>query len=165
MDITILYSSGGGNTKLVVNVIAEELSAANIQPVLVNASVATPEDMTRTPIQILAAPTYDHGVLHTPYERYLDRCNECTLEGHQYAIVGLGDNKYDDEYNMESAPLLIDFVKEQGGSILGNALKINKSPVDQLDTVRARTKELISSLASLLDGGAHRAGGEVLHSK
>lgn len=149
MQIPIIYSSWWGNTRLVVERIAAILSQAGHTCILYNAFTAQAACLHDAPLCILAAPTYDHGVLHAPFERYLDICQELKLDGHSYAIVWLWDDKYDTEYNIESAEILAEFVVQHGGTVLEPWLLINKSPVDQLDTLVADwTNTLLTSIAS-----------------
>jgi glutaredoxin len=63
----------------------------------------------------------------------LDNSQQLDLTGHNYGIIGLGDDKYDQEYNVESAPILEEFVIQHGGEISVPSLQINNSPIGQLD--------------------------------
>lgn len=45
------------------------------------------------------------------------------------AAIGLGDHRYDVEYNMYAADQLESWITEHGGNLLCPALKINRSPV------------------------------------
>lgn len=94
---------------------------------------ALSESLNESDVVILAAPTYDHWVLHTPYERFLDKAGDISLEK-KYIVIGLWDNKYDNEYNVEAVPILEKFVSDHWWTILCDSLKINKNPVDQLDS-------------------------------
>ncbi len=133
---------------MVVDTIADVFSDAWITLTLVNAYVALPQDLIKTDVVILAAPTYDHWVLHAPFEYLLHTADAENIQMYtkRYAIVGLGDSKYDTEYNLEAAALLEQFVTEHGGRVICDALKINKSPVDQLATVRERANALVHVL-------------------
>lgn len=148
MNVTCVYSSWWGNTRMVVDTIAEVFSDAWITLSLVNAYVALPEDLIKTDVVILAAPTYDHGVLHAPFEYLLHTTDAENIQMYtkRYAVVGLGDNKYDNEYNIESATLLEQFVINHGWRVICDSLKINKSPIDQLAAVRDRAHALVRIL-------------------
>lgn len=147
MEITIIYSSGGGNTKLVVDKVAEILWASWHSCTLINVLVAQPEHFENNELTILAAPTYDHGILHKPFEVLLDQADKVHLNGNKFAIIWLGDNKYDAQYHIESATILMEWVQDHDWEILGDGLLINKSPVGQLDTtVTAWADALLSHL-------------------
>lgn len=146
-NITIIYSSWGGNTTLVVKKVAEILGENKFDVELINAIVATPENFTKTQHMILAAPTYDHGIIHAPFERLLFHAKDVDLSWNTYAVIWLGDNKYDEEYNVETAPILEAFVTQQHGTLMTSALKINKSPIPHLDsTITSRTTNLIQTI-------------------
>jgi len=94
---------------------------------------ATKEDLNASDYVLLAAPTYDHWILHTPYERFLDKVNVVDLS-RQYVVIGLGDDKYDKHYNVEAAPILEEFVVSHWWTLLCKSLQINKNPITQLDS-------------------------------
>lgn len=146
-NITIIYSSWGGNTKLVVDKVSEIITEQDFQVELINAIVATPEDLTKTQHMILAAPTYDHGIIHEPFDRLLLKSTEIDLQWVNYAVIWLWDSKYDQEYTVESAPILEAFVTKHNWNVLCNSLKINKSPIPHLDsTITSRTTNLIQTI-------------------
>jgi sulfite reductase alpha subunit-like flavoprotein len=43
--------------------------------------------------------------------------------------VGLGDHRYDREYNIYAADMLESWIQEHGGNLICPALKINRSPI------------------------------------
>ena len=130
--ITVLYSSWWWNTRTVVEYIAQECSSYDF--VIKSITSVTKEDLNASDVVVLAAPTYDHWVLHKPYERFLDAAKDVVLN-RSYVVIWLWDNKYDNEYNVESAPILEWFIKNHWGSLLCDSLKINKNPINQLDTL------------------------------
>jgi flavodoxin len=146
MNITIIYSSWGGNTKLVVDKITETLQEQTIHVEIIPASIATPADLTSTKYILLAAPTYDHGILHAPMDCLLLSAQEVDLSKISFAIVWLWDEKYDQEYTIEAALILEAFVTQQWGTLLHESLKINKSPVDKLNLVQDRTLWLVKNI-------------------
>jgi len=133
MTLSCIYSSGWGNTRLVVERVKELLLVEWIDMKMINAHVASPEDFLSSEITLLAAPTYDHGVLHAPYEKLLFNAAESDLQWKYYAVIALWDDKYDKEYNMESAVLLEQFVTDHWGILLLDALRINKHPLRALE--------------------------------
>lgn len=144
MTITCVYSSGWGNTRLVVERVQELLAEQYaIEMKLINAYVAQPEDFSRSKITILACPTYDHGVLHAPFEKLVHATQWVDLTGYVYAIIWLWDNKYDQEYNIASADVLNDFVIDHWWKVIWDHLRINKHPLETLDSIVApRVKHL-----------------------
>jgi flavodoxin len=45
------------------------------------------------------------------------------------AAIGLGDHRYDQEYNMYAADIIESWLSEHGGNILCPPLRINRSPL------------------------------------
>ena len=126
MTITCVYSSGWGNTRLVVEEVKRLLLEWWYEMELINAHVATSEDFLSTNITVLACPTYDHGVLHTPYEKLLFKADSIDLWWRVYAVIGLWDDKYDKEYNVASADILEKFVQTHWGRLLLPAMAQTK---------------------------------------
>lgn len=141
MKIQIRYSSWGGNTKLVVQQVMQDLQKG-WHEVLMQHVVGAEMLNLDTDVTILAAPTYDHGVLHTPMQRFLNASDANDLTWNKCAVIGLGDSKYDAEYTIESAKILEDFVTSHGGELIADSLRIHKSPVDQLERVSERVENV-----------------------
>lgn len=80
-----------------------------------NVITASPEELLQGDLTILACPTYDHGLMHTPFDLFLQKSREerIDLTGHRFALIGLGDSKYDSDYLVESIPLMQAFIIEQ----------------------------------------------------
>lgn len=94
---------------LVVKKVAEILDTHHYTTCIKEAIVTTPEDLRATDCIIFAAPTYDHGVLHAPFERFLDSIMSHDFQNKPCAVIGLGDEKYDKEYTLQSVQILTDF--------------------------------------------------------
>ena len=63
-------------------------------------------------------------------------------------MIGLGDPKYDDDYNIESAVILQKFLEERNGNMTIENLAINRSPIPQLETkVRDWAEKLSKKLS------------------
>jgi len=82
---------------------------------------------------IFASGTYGHGLIQEHMERFIYKYNESIdLQNIPCWVIGLGDDKYDTQYNVESATLLSEFVVSHNGKIICDSLKINKSPLPHL---------------------------------
>lgn len=78
-----------------------------------------------------------------PFEMVLRAFGDGTLQGY-YVVIGLGDEKYDAEYVIESAALLEEFVVSHGGTLLMDSLRIHQNPIDQLDGVVTERAERLA---------------------
>ncbi|MDP2690799.1 MAG: flavodoxin family protein [bacterium] len=130
--VIIIYGSTGGNTEMVCQKIAEILKKKNHKTTLQRAEWSKPEDLTKGDLCILGSPTYEHGVIQHHMGAFLKQCKIITRD-HRFAVVGLGDPKYDEHYNIESANILEAFVKEHGGEEVIHPLRINKTPIPHLE--------------------------------
>ncbi len=127
--VTIIYGSVGGNTHLVVERVSTELGKNNIETVLVKSLSADASNIEGSNLVIFASPTYYHGLLEDHFAVFISKLKLENISGLDFAIIGLGDKKYDSEYITESAQILEDFVNDNGGNIVMNSLRINGYPL------------------------------------
>jgi len=145
-NITIIYGSGGGNTELVCEKVAEVLGAKNHKITLLKAKLTKPEDVGDFDVLILASPTYGHGQLETYFEKFFMSFQNADLKGKKCCTIGLGDMKYDSDYLIESANIIEEFYKEKEAEVIIRPLKIAKSPIPHLDGLVAKWAEELSNL-------------------
>jgi flavodoxin len=130
--ILIIFSSSSGNTELVCDFVAEMLRKNGVLVHIQRAELSSPKDIQKYDVCLLACGTYDHGVLQEHFVPFARALKQEDFSGMAFAVIGLGDSKYDVEYNVESAEILKNTVLKIGGTLLLPPLKINKSPVPQL---------------------------------
>jgi flavodoxin len=131
--ILICYASTGGNTHIVCTEVAVCLQQQDFLVDLVRVEQIELALFDAYEYVLFASPTYGHGLLELRMERFVyKKGKDLDLSGKKCAVIGLGDPKYDDDYNIESAILLTEFIEQRGGTILCDALKINENPVPQL---------------------------------
>ncbi|MDP3976327.1 MAG: flavodoxin family protein [bacterium] len=135
VDVIIIFASTGGNTELVCATVAEILEGRGISTIVQRVERSQVDDVDKGKIILLAAPTYEHGVIEYNFQPFLKELAKKDLKGKPFAAIGLGDTKYDDHYHIESANVLTQALKKAKGSTLVHALRINKSPLPQLETV------------------------------
>lgn len=141
----IVFSSSSGNTELVCDEVARLLEEKDISVTIQRAEMSKPDDIRKYDYCILAAATYDHGVLQDHFVPLANALRKEDFTGKKFAVIGLGDSKYDPQYNVESATILEKIATDTGGEIIIPALRIDKSPILQLETnVKKWSKDLIS---------------------
>ena len=146
--VRIIYSSISGNTELVCQKIVEILKDNGLSVSLENCQVADLKHLLDCDILVFACPTYAHGELQVYFEQFLGKIPDLDCDQKPVAVVGLGDPKYDDDFNVESAVILSDWFAKHNGNEIIESLKINKSPVPQLDEkVKIWAEELIKKIS------------------
>ena len=146
MHIWYFYSSGWGNTRLVWEYISQHLNGDH-GLILENVGTKDIKTLDEYEFIILAAPTYDHGVLHEPFYRWIMQ-QDIDLSSKKIAIIWLWDDKYDKQYNVESAKILEDFVAKNNGKLLIPSLRINKHPIPQFEwEIKKRIEEYTTKLS------------------
>ena len=133
--IKIVYGSGGGNTELVCQKVAEVLSENKSHPHKVELLQAKLTDATKLKgfdLLILASPTYGHGLLESYFEKFLRALAAVDLRDKPCSVIGLGDPKYDSDYHIESIKIIMDFLKEKGAKIVHIPLRVSRCPLPLL---------------------------------
>lgn len=148
MNILITYTTVSGNTEIVCQAVKKSLENQDNTVTLKRCDHTIEEDILSADIAIFACPTYAHGELQVYYQQFLKRINGIKLEQKKCAIIGLGDDKYDDDYNVESAVLISDFINSHNGLQIVEPLKINKSPIPELGK---KVKKWIEELAEKIN--------------
>lgn len=133
--IQVVYGSGGGNTEFLCGLLKDKLEGAGVMTELKKSKVSNFDDLHGANLYILASPTYGHGQL----EKYMGRFIRGFQKSHfemkdvNFAVIGLGDKKYDDDYYIESANILENFVKDNGGVLAVESLRIGGCVYSDLD--------------------------------
>lgn len=129
--IKIIYGSAGGNTEVVCERAAEVMQKCGDTVEMLHAKLSGPENLGDCDLVIFASPTYGHGQLEQYFQEFLDKLEAAdglNLEGRKFAVIGLGDPKYDTDYHLEAVKTISDFLKEKKAIIVGMPLRISKSP-------------------------------------
>lgn len=146
--IQIVYGSNGGNTKMVCEYVAAYLTEQGHQVALDRAEHFDENQLSGHDLLILACSTYEHGALEDHFRySFWPRIQDVDLKGQKAAVIGLGDSKYDTDYNIESGRILAQYVEEHNGQLVHENLMINRCPLPQLETEVAQwVKELNSKI-------------------
>jgi len=133
-SVLIIYGSTGGNTELVCDKVAEVLEIAGHTITIKRAEISSLKDMENFDVLVFASSTYGQGLLQDYIEPLYLEIKKTGLKGKKCAVIGLGDNKYSIEYVVEAARILENMVKDSGGELVLPPLRVNKTPVTQLNT-------------------------------
>lgn len=133
-SVIIIYGSSGGNTELVCEKVSEVLKEKGVAVTLQRVEQSQVTDIFKADVCVLAAPTYEHGVIQHHFIPFLKELKKFDLKKKPMAIIGLGDPLYDDHYHIESANILDKAIKGSNGTIFTHTLRVSKSPLPQLET-------------------------------
>ena len=139
MQGTFYYSTVSGNTRLVGEALQESFRIAGVTLLLQDVaedSIWGKEEWRMkneewmNSFVIFACWTYGHGQLQST----MRKCCEETWKSIQLkwlpcAAIGLGDHRYDREYNMYAADILENWICKHGWNLTCPALRINRSPI------------------------------------
>lgn len=127
--VKIVYGSVGGNTELVCERVVEIFHGKGHTVEILKAQLTDPANLGAWDLLVLACPTYGIGELEDYFEIFMEKLKAVDLKGRKCAIIGLGDPKYDLDYHLESAKIIMDFLKKREAKILYMPLRISRSPL------------------------------------
>lgn len=130
---------------LIGKVIAAKRPAIKVSKVL--AEQATPEDLQKGDVVLLACGTWNTGGIEGQLNPHmhaflLKRAAATDLKGQKVALVALGDKRY--FYTARAGEHLKNFVEAHGGTLIGETLKIMNEPYGQEKTVQAWAESFLT---------------------
>lgn len=131
--VLFIFGSTSGNTEMVVKAVAESVERKGHQVTVKRAELSEPKELLGQDLCVLASPTYGHGLMQYHMVAFAKGMEGLDLNGRSCAVIGLGDDKYDAYYNVESASLLEEVIRKANGKLALRSLRINKSPVPHLE--------------------------------
>lgn len=147
----LYYTTISGNTALVAEAVQGILWNIGITLILQNLS----QDITwqnEVDFMIFGCGTYGHGQLQSLMRTTLENTwKNRELKNIPCAAIGLGDHRYDQEYNMYAADHIESWIIEHGGNLISPALRINRSPLKQNNQkiIENWAKSFINNLHSI----------------
>ena len=150
-SLHIIYASTSGHTEYVVDligkVIAEKSPTTNVSKVL--AEQATPEDLVKADVLLLASGTWNTGGIEGQLNPHmhaflLKRAAATDLKGQKVALVALGDKRY--FYTARAGEHMKNFVETHGGKLIGETLTIVNEPYGQEKIVQAWAEAFLKTI-------------------
>ncbi len=114
----LYYSTISGNTRLVGEALVELFQKSDITLLLQDVAVDTTwqEDID---FALFGSGTYGHGMIEKSLRKFLEEIlKEKKLRHIPYAAIGLGDHRYDREYNVYAADQIELWIQEHGGTVM-----------------------------------------------
>src|SRR3989338_8861315 len=118
MKILLVFATNSGGTQLASQIVAETLTKNNHQVTVKEVREVSPADFAAYDLIILAFPSWDYegleGQPHPDYRPFMEGIKDQKFTGKKFAVVGLGD-----------------FIKNIGGTLLIDSIKIDGFYLDQ----------------------------------
>lgn len=132
--VKLVYASTSGNTEIVMETVAQILQQADLAPTLHRAEQTPVSVIEDNSWFVFGTSTWEHGALNPFFRRLLSEMKNSNLAGKQAAFVGCGDTRYEPVLFCEGIEKVKKVWVAQGGSVLGEVLKINGEPYGLLGT-------------------------------
>ena len=133
MNILLVYATNSGGTQLASQIVHDTLMSQNQQVAVKEVRETNADEFAKFDLVILASPSWDYegleGQPHPDYAPFMENAKGKRFAGKKFAVFGLGDSSY--TYFCGAADELEKFVKELGGTLVIEALKIDGFYLDQ----------------------------------
>lgn len=145
--VQIVFGSNSGNTEMVCQYLQTQLLNFGHDVSLDRCEHFPENQLLGHDLLIIGCSTYEHGALEDHFRySFWPRIQGLDLKGQKCAAIGLGDSKYDTDYNIESGRIIERYFNEHGGNIIIENLMINKSPLPQLETKVKKWAEKLNKI-------------------
>ncbi len=131
MKAIIIYGSTTGNTETMSETVKEALEDNGIETVIQNVTDVSVNDLKgEYDFILLGCPAYgDEEVeLQEDFDEFYENMDGLDLKGKKFAVFAPGDSSY--EHFCGSVDLLEEKLKELGGDIVEDGLKVDGDPDD-----------------------------------
>lgn len=145
-NVEIVYGSGGGNTQLTCERVAELLEENGHSVALYKAKLTEPADLKLDGLLILASPTHGHGELEQYMNKFVYKAKGLDLQDKNCAVICLGDLRYEPDYFMEASRILTKFMRGLGGKMMTFPLTIADSPLLHMKNIEKWSHDLAAKL-------------------
>jgi flavodoxin I len=150
-SIHFLYASTSGNTEFVIYTLARYIQdhAPQIEVEIQRTEGATPEDLLRGDVVILASGTWNtggiEGQLNMHMHKYLlGDAQDIDLHGKPMTCISLGDDRF--YYRTRCTEHFLRFIREHTGTLATPPLIIVNEPYDQEEKIHAWGSKLLTSM-------------------
>lgn len=142
MRVLLLYATNSGSTQATGEIITTELTKKGHQVAMKQVREGTPQDLETYEAIVLGSPTWDYegleGQVHEDYRPFMAKLTGKQLANKKFAVFALGDRSY--SIFCGAADQLEKFVKDLGGTLVIDSLRINGFYFDQDNNTRLITE-------------------------
>ena len=133
MKILIVFATNSGGTQLAADLVRETLVKNNYQVTVKEVRETNIDEFNDFDLIILASPSWDYegleGQPHPDYRPFMEKASANKFTAKKFAVIGLGDSSY--TYFCGAVVILENFIRELGGSLIDQSLKIDCFYLDQ----------------------------------
>lgn len=143
--ILIVYGSTTGNTETTAEIIEKTLSSKGFDVTSKDVSFISPEETSGYDILLLGSSTWgdDEIELQDDFLPFYDDMKKADLSGRKVAVFGCGDSSY--TYFCGAVDAIEDKVRDLGGNLIADGLKIDGDPDDSMDEIKSWAEEIGNS--------------------
>ncbi|MBI2617498.1 flavodoxin domain-containing protein [Candidatus Gottesmanbacteria bacterium] len=152
MDILIVYATNSGGTLLASQEITSVFQKYGYSTTLKNVSEVSFDELSSADLVVFGSPSWDYhgkqGQVQEQYLGFMEKMKGKTFPKKKFAVFGLGDTSY--TYFCGSVDNLVNFVKDLGGVLVGDPLRIDGFYFDQeknTQIIRTWAEKIATSIA------------------
>ena len=147
MKAMIIFGSTTGNTEAMSEIVSKTLEENEVETITINVTEASVNDLKgEKDLVLLGCPAYgdDEIELQEDFEEFYEKMSGINLGGKKFAVFAPGDSSY--EHFCGSVDFLEEKIKELGGEIIEEGLKIDGDPDDSQGDIVDWSASLAKSL-------------------
>ena len=147
MKAMIIFGSTTGNTEVMAGTVAKALEENEIETVTTNVTDASADNLKEEyDLILIGCPAYgdDEVELQEDFEDFYENMDGMDLSGKKFAVFAPGDSSY--EHFCGSVDFLEEKLKELGGKIVQDGLKVDGDPDDSETETMQWSANLAKSL-------------------
>lgn len=141
----IVYGSTTGNTESTAEMIEKELSKNGIDTLVKDVSDTNTSELKDYDLVLFGCSTWgeDEIELQDDFQPFYEEINSSNISGKKVAVFGCGDSSY--TYFCGAVDAIEEKVKDSGGEIITEGLKIDGDPDDFTDDITSWAQSVSNS--------------------
>jgi flavodoxin short chain len=141
----IIYGTTTGNTESMANLISNTLEKSGFTTNLKDVSRTEVNDLAEAyDLVLFGCPAYgdDTVEFQEDFEEFYEKLDGVNLKGKQLAVFAPGDSSF--EYFCGTVDVLEEKIRELGGELVTNGLKIDGDPADAEDEIVEWSESIVN---------------------
>ena len=143
--VLIVYGSTTGNTEATAETIEKELSQSGFETTVKDVSDTSSNEMKNFDLILFGCSTWgdDDIELQDDFLPFYEDLNQSEIGGKKFAVFGCGDSSY--THFCGAVDAIEDKIKDLGGELVTDGLKIDGDPDDFSDDITAWAQKVAKS--------------------
>jgi len=140
MKVSILYGSTTGTTEQVADLLKNFLNSHEVQ--VASVAAANEDHVKEADVVLLGSSTWGYGELQDDFADYVDQITPALYGNKKVAVFGCGDQVGFADVFCEAVTIIEDKLQSVGAELIGEGLRIDGAPNDNLAGIEAFAQKI-----------------------